>query len=48
MVNTNLTRWHKLAVEGTKSSCSFRNSSQVFIHSSWGMLVQGGDIKCGH
>ena len=39
MVNINRTRWHKSAVEGTKRSRKFRNSSQVLIFSLWGMLV---------
>ena len=39
MVNINRIRWQSSAVEGTKSARKFRNSSQVFIHSSLGMLV---------
>ena len=39
MVNINRIRWQRSAVEGTESSREFRNSPQVFIPSSWGMLV---------
>ena len=47
MVNINQTRWHKLAVDSTQeiSYSRFRNSSQVFIPSSWGTLVYKEDTS---
>ena len=39
MVNIDWIRWHRSAVEGTKCSRKFRNSSHALIPSLWGMLV---------
>ena len=45
MISINRIRWHKSAVEGTKWSLMFRNSSHAVIPSSCGMLVYNDDTS---